>query len=144
MGEFKYDNPSEFLSKYNTLIDDGVDKEHISLYYPHPVHGLDEAIDPRPSYLRYFTLIGAITGLILGFAFPIYTVYSWPLVTGGKPLISIPAFIIIAFELTILIGAIVSFIGFLLLAGLPSFKNISEPKEFGNEFVIIVSEKGQI
>ena len=41
------------------------------------------------------------------------------MITGGKPLISIPPFVVIAFELTILLGAIGGMIGFLVLSGLP-------------------------
>jgi hypothetical protein len=62
---------------------------------------------------------------------------------GGKPIVSIPAFVIIAFELTILFGALATLTGFLILAGLPSPKGIAEPQEYGNRFAIIVSEEGR-
>jgi hypothetical protein len=32
--------------------------------------------------------------------------YDWPLVVGGKPVGSIPPYVVIAFELTILLGAL--------------------------------------
>ena len=41
------------------------------------------------------------------------------MITGGKPLISIPPFVVIAFEMTILLGAVGGMIGFLVLSGLP-------------------------
>ena len=75
-------------------------------------------------------------------AFTIYTVLSWPLMVGGKPIVSIPAFVIIAFELTILFGALATLTGFLILAGLPSPKGIAGPEDYGNRFVLLVSEKG--
>ena len=64
-------------------------------------------------------LIGGLLGCATGFLFPIYTVLDWPLITGGKPLISIPPFVVIAFELTILFGALGGMASFLWLAGLP-------------------------
>lgn len=76
------------------------------------------------SHLRFFTLTGAIAGFVLSFLFILFTVFDWPLITGGKPLVSVPAFIIVAFECTILIGGIVSFLGFLHINRLPNIKRI--------------------
>lgn len=91
----------------------------VSAYTPAPDHTMEQLIGGHVSPVRLFTLIGGLLGCASGFALPIYTVYDWPLITGGKPLISIPPFVIIAFELTILFGAIGGMIGFLALAGLP-------------------------
>ena len=88
-------------------------------YSPVPDHALDQALHVSVSPVRVFVLVGGLLGCFLGFAFPIYTVLDWPMVTGGKPLISIPPFVVIAFELTILLGAIGGMIGFLALSGLP-------------------------
>ena len=137
----RFQNPDQFTSKFHELLESGITRDQMNLYYPHPVHGLDDAIDPKPSFLRWFTFTGAVSGLITGFAFTIYSVLSWSLNSSGKPLISIPAFIIIAFELTILFGAVLSFGGFLLLSRLPSVPRIMDPIDFENEFVIVVDAK---
>jgi hypothetical protein len=47
---------------------------------------------------------------------------DWPLVTGGKPIVSIPAFVVIAFELTILFGALSTVVGLFISARLPRFR----------------------
>ena len=88
-------------------------------YSPAPDHALDQALHVSVSPVRTFVLVGGLLGCVLGFAFPIYTVLDWPMITGGKPLISIPPFVVIAFELTILLGAVGGMIGFLVLSGLP-------------------------
>ncbi len=64
-----------------------------------------EALGRPPSRLGYFTLTGAALGVACGFALCVATVLSWPLVTGGKPILSIPPFVVIAFEVSVLIGA---------------------------------------
>jgi hypothetical protein len=69
-------------------------------------------------------------------AFEIFTVESWPLIVAGKPLISIPPFIVVAFACTILLGGIFSFVGFLYLSGMPSLRGIMSPVEHDNQFVI--------
>jgi hypothetical protein len=139
--EYVFDEPDELMTKLKELLDGGLPRERIQIVSPYPVEGADELLRAPASGLRIFTLLGALTGLFVGFAFTIYTVLSWPLMVGGKPIVSIPAFVIIAFELTILFGALESMAGFLLLAGLPSPRGIVEPKDYGNHFVIVVEEE---
>ena len=140
--EFLFDTHKECLAKWHELVDSGVSKKEITLIAPHPVHGLDETLDPAPSRLRYITFFAGLTGCLSGFALTIYTsAYSWPLNSGGKPMNSIPAFIIIAFELTILFGGVISLFGFMLLARLPDIKKIISPEEYGNKYAIIVNRQ---
>ncbi|MCU0284995.1 MAG: DUF3341 domain-containing protein [Acidobacteria bacterium] len=138
INQYSFDEQEAFLEKLASLLEEGVKIEDITTFTPFHVPEMEHIIKPPPSALRYITLIGALSGFLLSFAFIIYTVFDWPLITGGKPLISIPAFIIIAFESTILIGGIVSLIGFLHLTRLPNIKRIIEPRESGNQFIIIV------
>ena len=94
----------------------------VSVYAPTFDHAIDAALGPGKSPVRVFTLVGGLIGCVLGFAFPIYTVLEWPLITGGKAIISIPPFVVIAFELTILLGALMTVVGFLLSSGLPRLR----------------------
>ena len=91
--------------------------------------------------MRVFTLIGGLLGLTTGFALPIYTVSAWPLIVGGKPLIAIPAFVVIAFELTILFGAIGGMIGFLVLARLPRVtrRPLTDPRFSNDHFGVAIT-----
>lgn len=95
-----------------------------TVYSPVPVEELEEAVEEgRPvSPVRLFTLIGALTGTVTGFALTIWTSLKWGLVTGGKPIASIPPFVIIAFELTILLGGLSSLLAILVLGKLPKFR----------------------
>ena len=76
------------------------------VYTPAPNHEIEEALEHRVSPVRLFTLIGGLTGCAAGFAMTIWMSYDWPLVVGGKPIASIPPYVVIAFELTILMGAL--------------------------------------
>ena len=51
-------------------------------------------------------LIGGLSGCAAGFAMTIFMSYDWPVLVGGKPIASIPPYVVIAFELTILLGAL--------------------------------------
>lgn len=93
----------------------------ITAYAPFPEHHIEAALGYKESPVRVFTLVGGLTGAATGFAFTIFSVQDWPLVVGGKPLVSIPAFVVIAFELTILFGALSTLIGLFILARIPKF-----------------------
>ena len=107
-----------------------------------PDHTLEQLLGARRvSPVRLFTLIGALLGCAAGFALPAYTVSAWPLVTGGKPLLSIPPSVVIAFELTILFGAIFGMLGFLLLARLPRLARapLADPRFSNNCFGVEIT-----
>lgn len=91
----------------------------LTVYSPAPDHQIEHALHQPESAVRIFTLVGALTGTATGFALPTWTSLDWPLVTGGKPIIALPAWVIIAFELTVLFGALSTVLGMLILAKLP-------------------------
>jgi hypothetical protein len=140
MKQFMFDDPAAFLAKLRELLAAGTKPERIQIHTPVPVHEAMKLLKIPASRLHYFTFTGALTGLLTGFGLTIYTVWSWPIITGGKPLVSVPPFTIIAFELTILFGAVLSLLGFLFLSRLPAVKQIVAPEETGNQYAIFVEE----
>lgn len=84
-------------------------------YTPYAVHGLDEAMGVRRSRLPWVCFLVGLTGGALGFAFEMWTsTVSWRLNIGGKPFASVPAFIPVTFELTVLsaaLGSVFAFFG---------------------------------
>jgi hypothetical protein len=139
--KYSFEEKDKFLAKLEELVKAGTDPQKINIYTPYQVHEAEHLLKIKNSPVRFFTLIGALSGLFIGFLFTIWTSLDWPLIRGGKPIVSIPAFIIVAFEITILFGGVISFIGFLLLSGLPSAKKIATPEEYGNNFVIHIENK---
>jgi hypothetical protein len=139
--EFLFNSEEEFCAKLREVSQSGVDRRKIRTITPYFVYELDEIIQAPASNLKFFTLFGAVLGFITGMSLTIYTVLSWPLITGGKPFISLPPFLIIGFEMTILLGGVTSFLGFLLIARLPRIKDMAPDKEYGNQFVIVVEKE---
>jgi hypothetical protein len=110
-------------------------------FTPVPRHELDHAMDTPESPVRVYTLVGGLTGAATGFALPTWTSVDWPLITGGKPIVSLPPFVIIAFELTILFGALATVLGLLITARLPRtrLQVVYDPSFSSNRFGIYVS-----
>ena len=94
----------------------------IETFSPAPFDEVEDAVDPKPSRVRIFTLIGGLTGVVTGYALTLWMANNWQIVLGGKPFSSIPPYTIIAFELTILFGGVMTLIGLFAVAKLPSFK----------------------
>jgi len=96
----------------------------LTVYTPVPVEEIEEEVEKvRPlSRVRLFTLIGGLTGAFTGFFLAIWSSLKWELVTGGKPPVSIPPFVIIGFELTILFGGLATLLALLVLGRLPRLR----------------------
>lgn len=94
----------------------------IETYAPAPFPEVDDAVHPKPSKVRLMTLIGGLVGVVTGYSMTIWMANNWQIMIGGKPFSSIPPYTIIAFELTILFGGVLTVLGLFIFGGLPKFK----------------------
>ena len=83
---------------------------------------VEDAVDPKPSKVRRYTLIGGLAGVVTGYAITIWMANNWQIVIGGKPYSSIPPYTIIAFELTILFGGLLTALGLFIQGKLLRFR----------------------
>ena len=99
---------------------------------------------PAVAALALTTLVGALTGTSTAFAFTSWTSVEWPLVVGGKPIISIPAFIPIVFEMSVLFGALATVIGLFVLSKLPNVKPavVYDPEFTAGRYGVYVEASG--
>lgn len=136
-----YDYLDAAVEAIETLRHAGFHRKEIRAFAPVPEHQLEHAMGYRQSPVRVFAFTGALTGTATGFALAMFASMDWPLVTGGKPILSIPAFVVIGFELTILFGALATVLGFLINAGLPAWKSrvVYDPEFSGGRFGVYVS-----
>jgi hypothetical protein len=91
-------------------------------FSPFPSHRIEHAIGKKKSPVRWMVLGGGISGILTGLAITIGTTYEWRLDAGGKPLLSWPPFIVICFELMVLVGGISGFLGVLMMSRIPAFE----------------------
>ena len=80
---------------------------HFDMLTPFPVHGMEDAMGQKRSWVPWATLGLAFFGVAFAQAFQNYVmVFDWPMNFGGKPHASWPAFVPITFELMVLFAAI--------------------------------------
>ncbi|HSL69315.1 MAG TPA: DUF3341 domain-containing protein [Longimicrobiales bacterium] len=120
--------------------------KRITAFSPMPSHDLEHALHAPQSSVRLFTLVGGLTGAATGFALPTWTSLDWPLVTGGKPILSIPPMLVIAFEMGILFGALSTVAGLFLNARLPRARArvIYDPEFSLGSFGVYVTPDGRM
>lgn len=86
----------------------------MKVFSPAPNHEIEHAVDLPESPVRFFTLFGGLFGATCGFAFTILTSLAYPIAVSAKPIVSIPPYMVIVFELTILFGALSTFLGLII------------------------------
>lgn len=113
-------------------------------YTPYAVHGLDEAMGLRRSRLTWVCFAAGLFGGAVAMSFQLWaSVSSWPLNVGGKPLASVPAFLPITFELTVLTAALVSAGTFLVRSRLfPGKPAVARPRVTDDRFVLVLETDG--
>jgi hypothetical protein len=87
--------------------------EQLDVFTPVMSPELEEALGIESSPVRRWALIGGITGFVTALALTSLTALAYPIVTQGKPIVSLPAFFIIMFEMTILFSGLFGFAGVL-------------------------------
>ncbi len=138
-----FDLPDDAAMAIKKLRGRGFDE--LESYSPAPFEQIDEAMDDRPSKVRAFTLVGGLTGVFTGFLMQIWMSWEWPIKVAGKPFASIPPYVIIGFELTILFGGVLTLIGLLIVGRLyprrldAAYSPRFSAEEFG--VVVTVSER---
>jgi len=119
LGTFAYEE--DFFSAARNLRGAGFDD--ISLLSPLPLEEAQEIQGLGKSPVRHFSLAGAIIGAVSGFALAVSTALAFVLPTGGRAIITLPPYLVITYEMTILFGVLFTLLGFHFVSGLPAWRD---------------------
>lgn len=112
------------------------------VFTPFPVHGLDKALGLKRSLLPKAAFIGGTIGALSGFFFQAWVfTKAYPLNFGGKPFLSVPSFIPITFECTILFAAFAIVFAFLFRSklGMGAKNKIYREESTDDKFVVVIN-----
>ncbi|MBP7183875.1 MAG: DUF3341 domain-containing protein [Saprospiraceae bacterium] len=112
-----YNDEEDLLKAVKTAKEQHLDI--MDVYSPFPVHGLDPILGLSESRLHIVGFIFGAIGSITAFSAMtwIFT-RDWPIIFGGKPYFSFPAFVPILFEMTVLFCAIGMVVTFYTICGM--------------------------
>lgn len=115
----EFDTPTELVVAAKAAYDAGW--RRLDCYTPYPVEEAAEAIGFHTNRVSLVCLIGGLLGLCAMFGLETWvSVWAYPLNIGGRPYYSWPAFIVPAYEWTILFAGLSAAFGMLAMNGLPS------------------------
>ncbi len=107
-----FDTPDQIIHATEKAVESGYTKYDVNT--PYPLHGMDKAMKLKPSKLGYVALVFGLSGTLA----TLLTIWwmsaiDYPIVIGGKPLFSFPAYVPIVFEVTVLSAAIMTVVSML-------------------------------
>ena len=109
-----FDTPDDVARAAEEVVKAGYTK--FDVHTPYPVHGMDHAMRLKPSKIGYFALAFGFAGALTAISFISWvTISDYPLVIGGKPFWSWPAFVPISFEVTVLLASVLSTLALIVL-----------------------------
>jgi hypothetical protein len=116
-----FDNEEILLDGIKNVRDNGV-KIH-EVYSPFPVHGIDDALGYKRTRLPIAAFLFGLTGTSLALFTQIWMLgYDWPMIIGGKNFASLPPFIPVTFEFTVLLAALGMVATFMITNDLKPYK----------------------
>jgi hypothetical protein len=116
-----YDDEDVLLSGIGKVRGNGVKIQDV--YSPFPVHGIDDALSIKKSRLPIAAFMFGITGTSLALLMQIWMLgYDWPMIIGGKNFASLPPFIPVTFELTVLLSALGMVGTFMIVSDMKPYK----------------------
>lgn len=139
-----FDDEKKVLSATKELVERRIPLHDV--FTPYAVHGLDEAMGIRRSRLPIVTFLAGLLGFTLALCFQkwVFT-QDWPMNIGGKPHFALPAFIPVAFEITVLVGGLTTVLFFFIRSKLypGACANLLDKGITDGNFVIAIEAKDQ-
>ncbi|SEU36743.1 DUF3341 domain-containing protein [Stigmatella erecta] len=116
LGEFE--TPEALVAATNEMRLKGF--QGMDTYSPYPLHGGSEALGLPPSKVPAIALGGTLTGCITALTMQTFmNSVDYPLNVGGRPILSLPSWVPVTFELSVLFTAFGIFFGLMALSRLP-------------------------
>ena len=117
-----YENAENAAEAGDALKEAGLSNEEFDFLTgtPYPEGAFGERHSRHRLYV--FPLAGAICGLTAGILLTSMTQMAYPLVTGGKPILSLPPMAIISYEATLLGAILFTVIGIIFESRLPRLR----------------------
>jgi mono/diheme cytochrome c family protein len=107
-----FTKPDDIIKAASKVAEEGYSKWDVNT--PYPLHGMDNAMKLKPSNLGIITLFFGLSGTAIALMLTYFTnSIDYPLVVGGKPFFSLPAYIPVTFELTVLLATLSTVIAML-------------------------------
>ncbi len=133
-----FGDPAAAARTIRALRDAGL---RVDVAMPAPFPEVVAALGRPRSGLGLVTFQGAVAGLLLGVLLTVGTSLAWELVTGGKPIVSVPPFVIVTFELTVLVGSLTNLVAVVVgsASGARRQAAVAAPEALGDRVAVFAA-----
>lgn len=109
-----FDSPNEIIKAAEKASEYGFKKYDV--HTPYPLHGMNKAMKLPPSRLGYVALVVGLSGALAALLTMFWmSAVDYPLIIGGKPFFSFPAYVPVMFEVTVLSASIATVLTMLFI-----------------------------
>jgi hypothetical protein len=115
-----YPDPQSAQAAWDGLRAAGVEPAAITVVSSEPFEEYEFSHGDARTWLYWIAAGGGVVGLLVGYWLTAMTEKSWPLPTGGMPIVAMWPNLIIMFELTMLGAVVATVVGLLVAAKLPA------------------------
>lgn len=113
----EFSSPERLLAAVRAAREAGYAK--LEAFSPFPLQELDAALGLHDRRATWCGIAGGLFGGLLGFGLQVYVNLDYPLSIGNRPLIALPAFVLVTFLLGVLGAALGAVFGLFWLCRLP-------------------------
>lgn len=133
-----FEGPDALLEAARKTRESGIGS--FDVYTPFPVHGMDEAQGLKRSPIPYVTFVAGVTGFAAAYGLQMWTSsIDWAINVGGKPFNSVPAWVPILFECTVLFAGIATLLAMIFFNRFPNTsKKIFDPGITRDRFALVI------
>ncbi|MDX1569770.1 MAG: quinol:electron acceptor oxidoreductase subunit ActD [Xanthomonadales bacterium] len=115
--------------------------EDFTLISPIPLEEFEDRVGVQTSPVKYFSFFGGLLGALAGFALAAGTSVAYPIPVGGRPIVALPPFLLITYEVTILIGVVMTVIGFFFACRFPKLEELAyAPEANVDQFALVIGD----
>lgn len=109
-----FDTPDEIIHAAEKASEYGFEKYDV--HTPYPLHGMNKAMKLPPSKLGYVALVVGLSGALAALLIMFWmSAVDYPIIIGGKPFFSFPAYVPVMFEVTVLSASIATVLTMLFI-----------------------------
>ena len=140
-----FETESNLLKAVKKLKEDNIQIDDV--FSPYPIHGLDQVLELRRSWLPRAAFIGGFVGAACGFLFQTWVfTKAYSINIGGKPFFSFFSFVPVMFECAVLFAAVSIVFAYLLKSnlGAGADNKIYNNRATDDRFVVVLFVDDQI
>jgi len=132
-----YGDPVSAQAAWQRLRAAGVDADAITVVSSEPFEEYQFSGRHAATWLYWIAAFGGAIGLVAGYWLTAMTELSWPLPTGGMPIVAMWPNLIVVFEMTMLGGVLATVIALFVTAGLPARRTSVYDREIADGKILV-------